>query len=154
MFTHLETCHHFSHPPSVLDCPLITSKLYLSAICSSNVFTLEILCVCVLSHVWLFETPWTVACQAPLSMGCWQEYWNGLPFPTPGDLPEPGIELASLMSPALAGGFFTTSATWEAWHYGYHMFNSVRNCQAVFKGAVPFYIPTCCVRVLVAPCIK
>ena len=51
MFTHLETCHHFSHPPSVLDCPLITSKLYLSAICSSNVFTLEILCVCVLSHV-------------------------------------------------------------------------------------------------------
>ena len=43
-----------------------------------------------------------------------QEHWSGLPFPPPGDLPEPGIEHQSLMSPALAGGFFTTSATWEA----------------------------------------
>ena len=43
-----------------------------------------------------------------------QEYWSGLPCPPPGDLPDPGIEFASLISPALAGGFFTTSATWEA----------------------------------------
>ena len=44
-------------------------------------------------------TPWTVACQAPLSMGfSWQECWSGLPFPSPGDLPDPGIEL---MSPTL-----------------------------------------------------
>ena len=43
-----------------------------------------------------------------------QEYWSGLPFPSPGDLPDPGIKPASLMSPVLAGGFFTTSATWEA----------------------------------------
>ena len=57
MFTHLETCHYFSHPPSVLNCPLVTSKLYLSAICSSKVFTLEILCVGALSCVWLFEIP-------------------------------------------------------------------------------------------------
>ena len=67
------------------------------------------------SHVWLFETHWTAAHQAPLSM--WfsrQEYWNGLSCPPPGDLPNPGNESASLMSPALAGGFFTTSATWEA----------------------------------------
>ena len=42
-----------------------------------------------------------------------QEYWSGLPFPSPGDLPDPGIKPTSLMSPALAGGFFTTSATWE-----------------------------------------
>ena len=42
-----------------------------------------------------------------------QEYWSGLPFPTPGDLPDPGIEPESLTSPALAGGFFTSSATWE-----------------------------------------
>ena len=50
--------------------------------------------------------PWTVACQAPLSMGFDQrEYWSGLPFPSPGDLPNPGIEPAS---PALASGFFTT----------------------------------------------
>ena len=60
-------------------------------------------------------TPWTVARQAPLSMGfSRQEYWSGLPFPPPGDLPDPGIKPRSLMSPALAGGFFTTSATWEA----------------------------------------
>ena len=50
-------------------------------------------------------TPWTVACQAPLSMGfSRQEYWSGLPCPPPGDLPDPGIEP---VTPALAGGFFT-----------------------------------------------
>ena len=43
-----------------------------------------------------------------------QEYWSGLPFPTPGDLPNPGIEPMSLASPTLAGGFFPTSAMWEA----------------------------------------
>ena len=49
-----------------------------------------------LSHVRLFATPWTVACQAPLSTGfSRQEYWNGLPFPSPGNLPDPGIEPAS-----------------------------------------------------------
>ena len=49
-----------------------------------------------LSHVWLFKTPWTVACQAPLSMRfSRQEYWSGLPFPSPGDLPNPGIEPGS-----------------------------------------------------------
>ena len=61
-----------------------------------------------------FVTPWNVAYQAPLSLGfSWQEYWSRLPFPPPGDLPDPRIKLASLMSPALAGGFFATSATWE-----------------------------------------
>ena len=43
-----------------------------------------------------------------------QEYWSGLPFPPPGDLPDPGIEPMSLKAPTLGGGFFTTSATWEA----------------------------------------
>ena len=67
------------------------------------------------SHVWLCATLWTVACQAPLSMGfCRQEYWNGLPCPPPGDRPDPRIEPMSLMSPALVGGFFTTTSTWEA----------------------------------------
>ena len=57
----------------------------------------------------------TVAGQAPLSMGfIRQEYWSGLPFPTPGDLPDPGSEPASPVSPALAGRFFTISASWEA----------------------------------------
>ena len=55
----------------------------------------------------LTVTPWTVACQAPLSMKfSRQEYWSWLPFPTPGDLPDPGIETSSLVSPALAGRFF------------------------------------------------
>ena len=62
-----------------------------------------------LSRVQLLATPGTVACQAPLSMGLSrQEYWSGLPCPPPGDLPDLGIEPASLTSPALAGGFFTT----------------------------------------------
>ena len=62
-------------------------------------------------------TQWTVACQPPLSMGVSrQEYWSGLPFPSPGDLPDPGIEPTSLASPALAGEFFTNCATWEAQH--------------------------------------
>ena len=64
----------------------------------------------VLSWVRLFVTPWTGVHQVPGSMGSsWQEYWSGLPFPPPGDLPDPGIEPASLESPALAGGFFTMS---------------------------------------------
>ena len=73
---------------------------------------------CVLSHfsrVPLFVTLWTVAHLAPLSMGfSRQKYWSGLPCPPPGDLPNPGIKPTSLVSPASAGGFFTTSATWEA----------------------------------------
>ena len=72
-------------------------------------------CACMLSHfspVQLFVTPWTIACQASLFMGfSRQEYWSGLPYPPPGDLPNPGIEPASLMSPALAGRFFTASDT-------------------------------------------
>ena len=58
------------------------------------------------SRVQLFVTLWTVACQAPLSVGfSRQEYWSGLPFPPPGDIPDPGTKPTS---PALAGGFFTT----------------------------------------------
>ena len=58
---------------------------------------------------------WTLACQASLSIGfSRQEYWNGLPCPSPGDLPDPGIEPVTFRSPALAGWFFTISATWEA----------------------------------------
>ena len=65
--------------------------------------------MCVLNCVQLFVILWTVAHQAPLSMGfSRQEYWSGLPFPTPGDLPNLGIKPASLASPALAGRFFTT----------------------------------------------
>ena len=76
------------------------------------------MCACVLScfrHVRLFATLWTVARQFPLSMGFpRQEYWSGLPCLPPADLPNPGTEPESLASPSLAGGFFTTNATWEA----------------------------------------
>ena len=66
-------------------------------------------CVCALSHVWLFVTPWPVACQAPLSTEfCIQEYWSGLPTPSQGDHPDPGIEPVSLVSAALGGRLFTT----------------------------------------------
>ena len=69
------------------------------------------------SHVRHFATLWTVACQAPLSMGfSMQEYWRGLPCSPPRDLPNLRIKPESLMSPALTGRFFTTSATWEAQH--------------------------------------
>ena len=63
-----------------------------------------------LSRVRLLATPRTVAYQAPPSMEISrQEYWSELPFPAPGDLPDPGIEPWSPASPALAGGFFTST---------------------------------------------
>ena len=68
-------------------------------------------CAQSLSQVWFFVTPWTIAHQAPLSMELsWQEYWSRLPFPTPEDLPNSGINPMSPafpVSPALPGGFFT-----------------------------------------------
>ena len=70
------------------------------------------------SRCWVYSShafPWTVAGQAPLCMEfSRQEYWNGLPFSSPGDVPHPGIKPMSLMSPALTSGFFTTRATLEA----------------------------------------
>ena len=75
----------------------------------------QFMCACVPScfrHVWLYATPWTVSHRL---MGfSRQEYRSGLPCPPPGYLPDSGIKPVSLMSPALAGGFFTTNATWEA----------------------------------------
>ena len=61
-----------------------------------------------LSHVQLFATPWTSACQAPLSMGfSMQDYWSGFPFHTSGDLPDSGTESMSPVSPSLVGGFIS-----------------------------------------------
>ena len=63
-------------------------------------------CVLVVSDS--FATPWTIACQAPLTVGfSRQEYWSGLPFPSPGDLPGPGIKLVSFVSPELQADFIT-----------------------------------------------
>ena len=97
------------------------SILKTSASIAQSIIVCVCVCVCVcalscFSRVQLFMTLWTPAHQTPLSMGfSRQEYWSGLPHPPPGDLPDPGTEPASLKSPALAGRFFTASATWEAW---------------------------------------
>ena len=89
--------------------------------------------VCLLSHfsrVQLFVTLWPVARQALLSVEfSRQEYWSGLPFPSPGDLPNPGIKPVCFKSPALVAGFFNTSDTWEA-------MNCDPNCSSIIqKGA-------------------
>ena len=85
--------------------------------------------VCVsqlLSRIWLFATSWTVAFQASLSVGfSRQEYWSGLPFPPPGDLPNPGVEPTSL---ALAGTFFTTTPPGKRWRVGTDWEISVGMC--------------------------
>ena len=74
--------------------------------------------MCVFSHLVMSNFLWPLElpdCQAPLSMEfSRQENWTGLPVPSPGDLPNTEIEPGSLASPAPAGRFFTTSATWEA----------------------------------------
>ena len=76
---------------------------------------LFIVCGLLLNYVQLCATSQIVAHQFHLSMGfSRQEYWNGLLCPPLRDLPNPGIEPMSLVSPALAGGFLMTSATWEA----------------------------------------
>ena len=93
---------------------------------------------CHFSHIRLFAIPWTVARQSPLPMGfSRQEHWSGLPFPSPGDFPNLGMETLSLRSPALAGGLFTASATWEApciHSPRYHV------CQQTFGRADPLHL--------------
>ena len=107
-------------PPSVLEAatPVLPRSLHTSALCL-RASGLSVAPVCVrmrmCSAVSDSVTPWTVAHQAPLSMAFSSpEYWSRLPLPSPGDLPDPGIEPAYLASPALASGFFTTRTIWEA----------------------------------------
>ena len=99
------------------------------------------------SHVQLFVTQWTVALQAPLSMRfSRQEYWSWLPW-SPGDLPNPGIEPVSLMSPALTGRFFTTGITWEVGqrHTFYFFkkltFEYIYDCFSNLQFYLLFYFP-------------
>ena len=97
-----------------------------------------------LSRVWLFETPWTVAHQAPVSMAFFlQEYWRGLLFPSPGNLPHPGIESWSPVSPALEGRFFSTEPPgkpryllqlvlgvhWKDWCWGWNSNTLATSCE-------------------------
>ena len=84
---------------------------------------------CVLSHARFFATPWTIAHQAPLSIGFpRQEYWSGLPFPTPGDLPDPGIKLTSPVSLALKADSLPLSHQGSPWY---------RGTEAKFLGTLP-----------------
>ena len=93
---------------SLISFPVFSLLVYRNAI-SNNMYVLSLFI-----HVQVFVTLWNVAHRASLSMGfSRQEYCRGLPCPSPGDLPSPGTEPESLKSPALAGGFFTTSTTWE-----------------------------------------
>ena len=95
----------------------------------------QVICVCVaqlLSPAWLSVTPWTVARQAPLSVGfSRQEYWSGLLFPPPGDLPPPRDQTQSLASPALAGGVLTPAPPGEP----------VRICTKCLMSLPSQYIP-------------
>ena len=110
MYSWQRQCHHLQHqlPLHILGfCLNLNSMACTAGSCSHSLHC------AVLSHDQLFATLWTVVCQAPLSMRfSRQEYWSGLPFPPPGDCPDSGIEPASLMSPAMAGGFFTMSTAW------------------------------------------
>ena len=97
------------------------------------------------SRVWLSVTLWTVVCQALLSMGfSRQEYWSRLPCLSARNLPNPGVKPASLMSSALAGGFFTNSTTWEvpSWMFTYVLsffFFNQRSCSQ--SHWMPYFLP-------------
>ena len=102
-------------------------------------------CAQSLSHVWLFATPWTVARQAPLSMGfSRQEYCSGWPCPPPGDLPGPGIQPASPKPPALAAGSLPPAAPGKPRHtYGEQIIKRCQNtnsCWIWVEGTWKFFI--------------
>ena len=87
-----------------------------------------------ISHVWLFAAPRTVAHQAPLSLGFpRQEYWSGLPVPSPGDLPDPGMESGT---PALAGGFFITEPPGKPLNWSSSPFSSVQFSRSVVSDSL------------------
>ena len=104
--------------------------IYLSGVHSEESMV-SCVCVCVCAHVQsivlTLATPWTAAHQAPLSMEfSRKEYWTGLPCPPPGDLSKPGIESASLTSPALAGWCFTSWAAGKPQFLAWRSLNSVK----------------------------
>ena len=101
-----------------LSCVMVGKSLNFSDPQFPNLYNRANLVPCHAKSLQSCPTPcslWAIAHQSPLSMGfSRQEYWNGLPFPTPGHLPDPGVKPVSLTSPVLADKFFTTSTTWEA----------------------------------------
>ena len=102
------------------DAKHITPQVYTTSLSSFKQCDWEwCLCVCVCVCSGLSDSLWPCGLQSTRLLCPWgfsrQEYWSGLTFPSPGDLPDPGIEPTSLVPLAMAGGFFTTNATWEAW---------------------------------------
>ena len=92
--------------------------------------------MCVLSHVQLFATPWTTGLQAPLSMEfSRQEYWSGMPFPSPGDIPNPGIELVSLVPPVLQADSLLLSH-WECLKFTKQEYKTERTAELNGIGSV------------------
>ena len=92
---------------------------YFLLLCFQVLFLCDTVCAQLLSRVWSFATPWTVARQAPLSMGFpRQEYWSGLPFPSPGGSSWPRDRTRISYVSCIASEFFTTSTTWEAPRWG------------------------------------
>ena len=93
-----------------------------------------------LSHVQLFSTPWTIAYQAPSSMGfSRQEYWSGLPFPSPGDLPHPGIKPGS---PALQADTLTSEPAGKSYNYQYISRIDLHNIQCISRTNLSYNLLT------------
>ena len=141
----LQTGCHTISPPSSQAFELGTEITYwfswVSSLPTVDLATSQLLYTCTYACmlscfrcVWPFATLWTVALQAPVSMGfSRQEYCSGLPHPPPGDLPNPGIELVSPMSPVSAGKLFTTSATWKAHLYLYFITYTISSIGSVWR---------------------
>ena len=107
-FTHISSLQSPVCPHCLVITTILPSFSITSAFQIPHISEMIVVVVQSPNHVWLFETPWTVACPTPLSMGfSRQEYCSGLPFPSVGDLPDPGIES---ISPAWQGGFFATES--------------------------------------------
>ena len=106
-------------------------------------------CVCLLGCVRIFVTPWNVVRQTSLSMGfSRQGYYSGLLFPSPGDLPDPGIEPASPASPALAGGLFTSEPPGKCTECFGHLLSEIfkkGNRTTIYNS---FYIEFACGKVI------
>jgi len=108
----------FQMPNQNLNVPLFPIAFFSMSHKLSRKYTYACVLVCVLSHfshVRLFANLWIVACQAPMSLGfSRQEYWSGLSFFSPGDLPAPGIKPLIALFPDLVVSFFPTSTIWQA----------------------------------------
>ena len=118
--------HVRNHPTIFQSSCTILQQFIPSTMYGGFNFSTSFCCFQSLSRVQLFATPWTVSRQAPLSMGfSRQEYWSGLPFPSPGDVPDPGIEPTC---PALAGRFLTAEPPGKPQVMVYSFLNLLLDC--------------------------